>query len=116
MGSSKRKAPRRSPNATQKLRYPIGELALRRHELKENFLSKSKELNSMRKKLNRTNDKVQYLLAFVLMYVEASIASQLSYPMSCGALVHYNLIIINLMNYTEINAMSYFVDKSLERS
>ena len=110
MGSSKRKAPRRSPNATQKLRYPVGEL-LRRHELKENFLSRSKELNSMRKKLNRTNDKVQYLLAFVLMYVEASIASKLSYPMSCGALVHYNLII----NYTKINAMPYFLDKSLER-
>ena len=61
---SKRKALRRSVNATQKLRYPVGELALRKKQLKDNFLSKSKELNSLRKKLNRAKDKVCFGIVY----------------------------------------------------
>ena len=57
---SKRKALRRSVNATQKLRYPVGELALRKKQLKE--------LNSLRKKLNRAKDKVCFGIVYYVCW------------------------------------------------
>lgn len=60
MGSKKRRAVRRTVNSSQKLRYPLGELSERRHDLKENYLSKSKELKALQKKLNRLKEKVGF--------------------------------------------------------
>ena len=62
MGSKKRRANSRTAKASQKLRFPLGELAQRRHDLKENFLSKSKELNALRKKTKRMKEKVSIVL------------------------------------------------------
>ena len=58
MGSKKRRATSQTAKTSQKLWFPLGELAQRRHDLKENFLSKSKELNALRKKTKKDEGKV----------------------------------------------------------
>lgn len=63
MGSKKRRQLRRSASTSQALRYPIGELAKRRNNLKENFLSKSKELNALKKRIDRAKTRVSFQLA-----------------------------------------------------
>jgi hypothetical protein len=50
-----------STKTAQKVRFPLGELAQRRHDLKENFLSKSKELNALRKKHKMIKEKVSII-------------------------------------------------------
>jgi len=62
MGSKKRRAPRRSLQFSQKGRFPVGELAKQRAALRKEYLLKSKELNSLRKRLDRlqeNSDKVR---------------------------------------------------------
>ena len=58
MGSKTRRAIRRSLPFSQKKRFPIGEFARKRAALKEEFLSKSKELQALRKKGKRLENKV----------------------------------------------------------
>ena len=58
MGSKTRRAVCRTAKSSQELRFPIGELAKRKDNLKENYISKSKELNALRKKRNHTKEKV----------------------------------------------------------
>jgi len=58
MGNSKRRAARRSAKTAQKVRFPLGELAQIKHDIKEQFLSKSKELIARRRKLSRLEEKV----------------------------------------------------------
>lgn len=58
MGSKTRRATGRSAVSTQRRRFPVGELARRKRELQESYLSKSKELNALRKKNKRLKEKV----------------------------------------------------------
>jgi len=72
MGSKKRRAPRRTPRASQKLMFPVGELARARVDHQQQILSKSKELANLKKKLVRIKKKVGlYLGNFVKCMVNS---------------------------------------------
>lgn len=58
MGSKSRKKPRRSSNGSQCDRFPVGELARRRATLREEYLSKSKEISALQKRIQRLKKKV----------------------------------------------------------
>jgi hypothetical protein len=70
MGSNTRRAPSRSAKSTQQRRFPVGELARQKRELKESYLSKSKELNALRKKNNRIKEKVCVLMCIKIFTME----------------------------------------------
>ena len=67
MGSKTRRASNRSAKSTQYSRFPVGELARRKRELRESYLSKSKELNALRKKNSRIKEKVCMCISIFTM-------------------------------------------------
>ena len=56
MGSNK-KPPRRSPKCSLKSRFPLGELSRQKANLRDEYLSKSKELCALKKKIKRLQEK-----------------------------------------------------------
>ena len=56
MGSNK-KPPRRSPKCSSKSRFPLGELSRQKANLRDEYLSKSKELCALKKKIKRLQEK-----------------------------------------------------------
>ena len=58
MGSKTQRASGRTAKSTQQRRFPLGELARQKRELKETYLAKSKELNALRRRNNRIKEKV----------------------------------------------------------
>ena len=55
MGSKKRRTHRRSLAFSQKKQFPVAEQATERASLRQDYLSKSKELSALRKKLEQKN-------------------------------------------------------------
>ena len=60
MGSKTRRAPRRASNESQRHRFPVGELARKRAALRDEYLSKSKELCALQKQLQRIKNKASH--------------------------------------------------------
>jgi hypothetical protein len=58
MGSKQRRSLRRAASTSQKKRFPVGELAAQRSTLRRQYLSKSKELTALKRKLSRLEKKV----------------------------------------------------------
>ena len=56
MGSNK-KPPLRSPKCSSKSRFPFGELSKQKANLRDEYLSKSKELCALKKKMKRLQEK-----------------------------------------------------------
>ena len=54
---SKKKSPRRKTACSQKRRFPLGELSKQKAILRDEYLSKSKELRSLKKKIRRLQEK-----------------------------------------------------------
>ena len=54
---SKKKSPRRKTTCSQKRRFPLGELSKQKAILRDEYLSKSKELCSLKKKIRRLQEK-----------------------------------------------------------
>ena len=53
MGSKKRRPPRKSLVFLLKKRFPVGELARERANIRQEYLSKNREVSALRKKLQR---------------------------------------------------------------
>ena len=58
MGNHKKRAKRRSTACSQKRRFPVGQLSRERAALRQEFISKSKELEALRKRNKRLQQKV----------------------------------------------------------
>ena len=56
MASNKKKPPRRSPKCSAKSRFPLGELSRQKANLHDEYLSKSKELCALKKKIKRLQE------------------------------------------------------------
>ena len=57
MGSKKNNPPRRSPKCSSKRRFPLGELSRQKANLRDKYLSKSKELCALKKQIKRLQER-----------------------------------------------------------
>lgn len=91
MGSKKRRAARRSLATSQKQRFPIGDLARKTANLRQEFLSKSKEHSTLRKRVVRIKRKVLNIGKFNAKHKPNSY--------KLNEVFHYTVVMVLLFNF-----------------